>query len=310
VSEAIKNLLADKDNIRIDTWLSDKIEGFSRTYMQKLINSKLVLVNDNPVKANYKLKLGDEVSVTIPEKKELDIVPENIDLNIIYEDSFILIINKPKGMVVHPAAGNYSGTLVNALINYCGKNLSDIGGTIRPGIVHRLDKDTSGILVVAKNNEVHKTLTNSFKLHNVKRVYISLVKGVIKENTGKIVLPIGRHPVNRKKMAVDRKNGREAITHFNVLERFDKTTYVELRLETGRTHQIRVHMSYIGHPIVGDQVYGGQNKNCSYGIKGQALHAKSLGFNHPVTGEYMEFEAEPPDDFKALLKKNSARHDG
>jgi 23S rRNA pseudouridine1911/1915/1917 synthase len=270
VSEAIKNLLADKDNIRIDTWLSDKIEGFSRTYMQKLINSKLVLVNDNPVKANYKLKLGDEVSVTIPEKKELDIVPENIDLNIIYEDSFILIINKPKGMVVHPAAGNYSGTLVNALINYCGKNLSDIGGTIRPGIVHRLDKDTSGILVVAKNNEVHKTLTNSFKLHNVKRVYISLVKGVIKENTGKIVLPIGRHPVNRKKMAVDRKNGRESITHFNVLERFDKTTYVELRLETGRTHQIRVHMSYIGHPIVGDQVYGGQNKNCSYGIKGQA----------------------------------------
>ncbi len=302
MSEWIR-LVSDKGNIRIDSWLAEELEEFSRTYAQKLINSKLVLVNNNPVKANYKLKSGDEVSVAIPEKKEFVITPENIDLDIIYEDNSILIINKPKGMVIHPAAGNYSGTLVNALMNYCGENLSNIGGNIRPGIVHRLDKDTSGILIVAKNNEVHENLSRCLKARCIKRVYIALVKGVIKENTGKINLPIGRHPVNRKKMTVDTKNGREAITHFNVLERFKSATYVELRLETGRTHQIRVHMSYIGHPIIGDKVYGGKGRDYRYGITGQALHAVLLGFNHPVTGEYMEFKAEIPDDFKMLLDK-------
>ncbi|NSW89969.1 MAG: RluA family pseudouridine synthase [Firmicutes bacterium] len=297
------NLLSDVDNKRIDTWLAGKLTWLSRTYIQKLINNNLVLVNGSPVKTNYKLKIGNEVCVTIPEAQKLDIVPEDIELDIMYEDDSILIVNKPKGMVVHPAAGNYSGTLVNALMSYCGENLSDINGIIRPGIVHRLDKDTSGILVIAKNNEAHRELSRSLKTHSIKRVYVALVKGIIKENTGRINLPIGRHPVNRKKMSVNTKNGREAITYFRVLERFNRATYVELTLETGRTHQIRVHMSYIGHPVIGDEVYGGKDKDYGYVIKGQALHAKLLGFNHPVTGEYMEFEAELPQDFKELLDK-------
>lgn len=303
MSKQLINLLADEDNKRIDSWLAEKLKELSRTYIQKLINDNLVLVNNSSVKANYKLKFGDEVLVTIPGVEKPDIIPENIDLDIIYEDNSLLIINKAKGMVIHPAAGNYSGTLVNALMNYCGENLSNIGGNTRPGIIHRLDKDTSGILIVAKNNEVHKKLSNSLKAHCIKRVYIALVKGVIKENTGKINLPIGRHPVNRKKMTVDTKNGREAITYFSVLERFSNAAYVELRLVTGRTHQIRVHMSHIGHPIIGDSVYGGKYRNHNYGIKGQALHAKLVGFNHPTTGEYIEYEAEPPDDFKALLDR-------
>lgn len=297
------NLLSDVDNKRIDTWLAGKLTWLSRTYIQKLINNNLVLVNGSPVKTNYKLKIGNEVCVTIPEAQKLDIVPEDIELDIMYEDDSILIVNKPKGMVVHPAAGNYSGTLVNALMSYCGENLSDINGIIRPGIVHRLDKDTSGILVIAKNNEAHRELSRSLKTHSIKRVYVALVKGIIKENTGRINLPIGRHPVNRKKMSVNTKNGREAITYFRVLERFNRATYVELTLKTGRTHQIRVHMSYIGHPVIGDEVYGGKDKDYGYVIKGQALHAKLLGFNHPVTGEYMEFEAELPQDFKELLDK-------
>jgi len=297
------SLLSDEDNKRIDAWLTGKLEGFSRTYIQKLINDNLVLVNGNPVKANYKLKAGYEVSIIIPEAKKPDILPEKIDLNVIYEDNSIIVINKPKGMVVHPAAGNYSGTLVNALMNYCGENLSDINGIIRPGIVHRLDKDTSGILIIAKNNEAHKKLSHALKARLVKRVYIALVKGIIKESNGKIDLPVGRHPVNRKKMTVNPKNGREAITYFRVLERFSNATYLELKLETGRTHQIRVHMSYIGHPVIGDGVYGGKDIAYGYGIKGQALHARLLGFNHPATEEYMEFEAEIPDDFKALLDK-------
>jgi len=207
-------------------------------------------------------------------------------------------------MVVHPAAGNYSGTLVNALMGYCGSNLSDINGVIRPGIVHRIDKDTSGILVVAKTNEAHIKLSEALKVHDIKRIYVAVVKGVIKQDRGRINLPIGRHPVDRKKMAVNFKNGREAITDFRVLERFDNATYVELKLETGRTHQIRVHMAYIGHPVMGDEVYGGRDKiSDACQISGQVLHAKILGFNHPVTNEYMEFEAEPPQYFIQLLEK-------
>lgn len=303
-----KNILADENNIRIDTWLAKKIKGYSRTYIQKLINDNMVLVNSNPIKSNYKIKPKDKISIAIPIKKTVKIMPEDIKLDIIYEDDSILIINKPKGMVVHPASGNYEETLVNALINYCGKNLSDIGGTDRPGIVHRLDKDTSGALIVAKNNQVHKFLAKEFKLKKIKRIYVSVVKGIIKEDTGKILLPVGRHPINRKKMAVNKEKGKEAITYFKVIERFVNNTYVELRLETGRTHQIRVHMSYIGYPVIGDLVYGNKNKNLGYKIKGQALHAKILGFNHPVTGKYMEFEAPLPKDFKSLLEHEMSKN--
>jgi len=293
-------LISEEDGIRIDAWLTSKLEKYSRSYIQKLIDDKLVTVNDKIVKSNYKLKQGDRVEVNVPEPVKLDVVPEKIDLDILYEDDDIIVVNKPKGMVVHPAAGNYSGTLVNALMEHCGGSLSDINGVIRPGIVHRIDKDTSGVLVVAKNNEAHDILSKKLKKHDIKRIYVAVTEGVIREDTGKIVAPIGRHPVERKKMAVNTKNGREAITHFKVLERFKDATYVQLELETGRTHQIRVHMSYIGYPIIGDSVYG--RKKNKYGIEGQALHAKVLGFEHPISGKYMEFEADIPDYFKKLLE--------
>jgi len=299
-----KTFISDDNNKRIDVWLTGKLEGFSRTYIQNLIDENLVTVNGNAVKSNYKVKAGDVINVTIPAPKNLDVVPEDIKLDVIYEDEHILVVNKPKGMVVHPAAGNYSGTLVNALMGYCGSNLSDINGVIRPGIVHRIDKDTSGILVVAKTNEAHIKLSEALKVHDIKRIYVAVVKGVIKQDRGRINLPIGRHPVDRKKMAVNFKNGREAITDFRVLERFDNATYVELKLETGRTHQIRVHMAYIGHPVMGDEVYGGRDKiSDACQISGQVLHAKILGFNHPVTNEYMACEAEPPQYFIQLLEK-------
>lgn len=294
-----KTYLSDEDNIRIDLWLSKKLEEYSRSYIQKLLGEGRIEVNGKQVKANYKLKAGDKIVLSIPEPKKLEITPEEIKLDILYEDSSIIVVNKPKGMVVHPAAGNYSGTLVNALMSYAGDSLSDINGVIRPGIVHRIDKDTSGILIVAKNNAAHEKLSKMLKDHNIKRQYVAVVKGVIREESGKVDAPIGRHPVDRKKMAVNVKNGRRAVTHFRVLERFREETYVELTLETGRTHQIRVHMSYIGHPVIGDEVYG--RKNDRYGIKGQALHARVLGFNHPETGEYMEFTAEPPEYFNELL---------
>jgi 23S rRNA pseudouridine1911/1915/1917 synthase len=230
----------------------------------------------------------------------LDIKAENIGLDILYEDEDIIVINKPRGMVVHPAAGNYTGTLVNALLKHCSGSLSDINGVIRPGIVHRIDKDTSGILVVAKNNNSHGKLSDRLKEHDIRRVYIAVAEGIIPEESGKIDAPVGRHPVDRKKMAVNVKNGRRAVTHFKVLERFKETTLLELKLETGRTHQIRVHMSYIGHPLVGDTVYG--RKKQKYNFEGQALHARLLGFVHPSTDKYMEFEAEPPQVFKALIE--------
>jgi len=296
----IINIKSDTENERIDSWIASKVERFSRTYVQKLIDDKKITVNGRPVKSNYRLKPGDEIVINVPEPEKIEIKPEKIDIEILYEDEDILVVNKPKGMVVHPAFGNYSGTLVNAIMEYCGDRLSDINGVIRPGIVHRIDKDTSGVLVIAKNNAAHEFLSAKLKKHDINRVYVAVVEGVIKDECGMIDAPIGRHPVERKKMAVNTKNGRRAITHFRVLERFKENTYVELKLETGRTHQIRVHMSFIGHPVVGDKVYG--RKKQKYNIEGQALHAKLLGFEHPTTGRYVEFEAELPGYFRELLE--------
>lgn len=285
---------------RIDVYLNEKNDAFSRSQIQKLIESQDILVNDKSTKSNYKLRLKDEISVSIPEPKELKIEPEDIDIEIMYEDEDVIVVNKPQGMVVHPAAGNYSGTLVNALLGKC-KDLSSINGVIRPGIVHRIDKDTSGVLVVAKNDLAHRNLAEQIKEHTVKRIYIALVEGRLRNDEGTIDLPIGRHPIERKKMSVVSKNGRNAITHFSVIERFKNTTLIKVKLETGRTHQIRVHMSYIGHPLVGDPVYG--HKKQKYNLRGQALHAMTLGFNHPRTNKYMEFTSPLPEYFRLLIEK-------
>lgn len=299
-NEVIK-INSDAENVRIDAWLAGKLGNHSRTYVQKLIDDGMVDVNGKKIKTNYKLKIDDEISVCIPQPEKLDISAENIQIDVLYEDEDIIVVDKPKGMVVHPAVGNYSGTLVNALMGYCGDELSDINGVIRPGIVHRIDKDTSGVLVVAKNNIAHERLSAKLKEHDIKRIYVAVVEGVLREESGKIDAPIGRHPVERKEMCVNTKNGRRAVTYFKVLERFENATYVEVTLETGRTHQIRVHMSYIGYPIIGDKVYG--RKKQKYDIDGQALHARILGFLHPITNEYMEFEAALPEYFDNLLKE-------
>ncbi len=286
---------------RADAVLTEKcshlLPGSSRSYMQKLMENGCVLLNNMPVKSNYKIKSGDCFALDIPEVKELDVKPENIPLDIVYEDNDIIIINKARGMVVHPADGNYTGTLVNALLYHC-KDLSDINGVRRPGIVHRIDKDTTGLLVVAKNNKSHTFLADQIKEHKVSRIYTSLTEGIIEENSGTVNAPVGRHPVDRKKMAVNTKNGKEAITHFTVLKRYSNTTLVRCRLETGRTHQIRVHMAYIGHPVTGDPVYGRRDKR---GLSGQALHAGELSIIHPSTGEAMNFFAPLPADFQNLL---------
>ncbi len=286
---------------RLDVWLTEKLGKFSRSHTEKLIDDGNVQVNDKKEKPGYKLRMNDNISMIIPEPVQLEVKAESIKLDVLYEDSDIIVINKPRGMVVHPAAGNYTGTLVNALLDHCKDSLSDINGVIRPGIVHRIDKDTSGVLVVAKNNGSHGKLSDKLKEHDINRVYIALAEGTIHEENGKIDAPIGRHPVERKKQAVDVKSGRRAVTYFKVLERFKTATLLELRLETGRTHQIRVHMSYIGHPLVGDLVYG--KKKQKYGFEGQALHARLLGFEHPGTGEYVQFEAEPPEEFQKLVGK-------
>lgn len=298
--EEIK-LISVQKNERLDAWLSGKLEKYSRTYVKKLIDDARVLVNGKAVKSNYKLKENDTVAISIPDPEVLDVKAENIDLNVVYEDDDLVVIDKPKGMVVHPAAGNYSGTLVNALMDYCGESLSDINGVIRPGIVHRIDKDTSGLLVVAKNNNAHEKLSAMLKEHDITRIYVAVVEGIIREEGGKIDAPIGRHPVDRKKMAVNTKVGRRAVTHFKVLERFKDATYVELRLETGRTHQIRVHMAYIGFPILGDEVYG--RKKQRFDLQGQALHARTLGFIHPSRQEYVEFDTGIPEYFVKLLEE-------
>ncbi|KYH29792.1 MULTISPECIES: RluA family pseudouridine synthase [Clostridium] len=299
----IEQLIVDEEyvNFRLDVFLSKKYEDKSRSYIQKLIEEEKIKVNDKIKKSNYKLRLNDVITVNIPETQELVVEPENIPLNILYEDEDIIVVNKPQGMVVHPAPGNYNGTLVNALLYHC-KDLSGINGVARPGIVHRIDKDTSGILVVAKNDRAHKKLAEQLKEHTMKREYIALLEGRLKSDEGTIDKPIGRNPKDRLKMGVV-EGGKKAVTHYKVLERYEKNTLVKCILETGRTHQIRVHMSYIGYPLVGDPIYG--FKRSKFSLNGQMLHAKKLGFIHPSSGEYMEFESDLPDYFKEVLRKLS-----
>lgn len=295
-------ITSEQVNNRIDKLLSDLIPELSRSYIQKLLSEGNILVNDTPVKSNYKLRLDDTISVTIPEPEDIDILPEDIPLDIVFEDEDILIVNKPKGMVVHPAAGHYTGTLVNAIMYHCKDQLSSINGVLRPGIVHRIDMDTTGLLVVCKNDLAHQSLAEQLKVHSITRKYYAIVYDNIVEDEGTINKPIGRHPTDRKKQTIDLRNGREAITHYRVLERLNgKYTFIECQLETGRTHQIRVHMSSIHHPILGDAVYG-PDKN-SYHLQGQTLHAGVLGFQHPRTGNYVEFQSELPDYFEELLKQ-------
>ena len=295
-------MYADAENIgeRIDKFISDSAEEISRSYAAKLCTDGLVTVNGKALGKNYKIKGGEEISADIPEPEELSLVPENIPLDIVYEDDDVIVINKPQGMVVHPAAGNESGTLVNALLYHCGESLSAINGVIRPGIVHRIDKDTSGLLVAAKNNEAHLKLSEQLKERKALRKYNALVNGNIKEDFGTVNKPIGRSPSDRKKMAIV-QGGREAVTHYSVLERFGRYTLIECVLETGRTHQIRVHMASLGHSIVGDKVYGVKKER--FNLNGQLLHARTIGFVHPKTGGMMEFSAPLPDYFEAVLEK-------
>ena len=299
MSNKIEKLVVDEENIRLDSYIAKKYNKLSRTMIQKLIEEGNILVNENKKKLSYKVILNDEITINVPETEETDIKPENIPLDIIYEDDDIIVINKPKGLVVHPANGNPDGTLVNAIMAICKESLSGIGGKIRPGIVHRLDKDTSGILIVAKNDKAHINLSNQIKNREMKKIYIALVRGVVNENEATIDMPIGRSTKDRKKMAV-RKDGKEAITHFKVLKRFPKYTLLEVKIDTGRTHQIRVHMAEIGHPVVGDVVYS--NGKNDFGVVGQMLHAKSLDFKHPITGKQMHLEAELPKYFKDILE--------
>ena len=286
------------------------VDNLTRSYIKNLIDDELVTVNGKKQKAGYSLKENDIINIQIPEDKEANIKAEDIKLNIMYEDDDILIVDKEKGMVVHPANGNYSGTMVNSLMYSHKDKLSSINGTIRPGIVHRIDKDTSGILVVAKNDNAHKKLSEQFKVHSITRKYIALVKGIIKEDTMDIDYPIGRSSKDRKKMAVTYKNSKEAKTHIKVLKRFynSNVTLVEATLETGRTHQIRVHMAYVGHPLVGDEVYG--KKDPRFKIEGQMLHAKTLGFIHPTKNSYIEFESNLPEYYLEILKKLENKEKG
>lgn len=291
----------EEAGVRIDRYLSDQCQDISRSYLQKLLKEQSVLVEEKPVKSNYKVNAGDRISLTLPEIREPEIMPEEIPLDIVYEDKDIILINKPKGMVVHPAAGHYSGTLVNGLMSHCRSELSGINGVMRPGIVHRIDMDTTGVLIVCKNDMAHNSISEQLKEHSITRKYAAIVHGVLKDDEGTINAPIGRHPIDRKKMSINEKNGREAVTHYRVLERFRQFTYIECQLETGRTHQIRVHMASIGHPLLGDSVYG--PAKCPFRLTGQTLHAGVLGFIHPRTGEYMEFTAPLPDYFEELLRK-------
>ena len=288
---------------RVDKALPLIHSDFSRNSVQQLISDGLVLVNGAPCNKKTSLKSGDVISVQVPDPVTLSVEAEDIPLDIVYEDDHLLVVNKPKGMVVHPAAGNYNGTLVNALIHHCGDSLSGINGVIRPGIVHRIDKDTSGLLVVAKNDVAHKGLAEQIKEHSFTRVYNTVVVGNVKDDFGTIDAPIGRHPKDRKKQAITDKNSRNAVTHFEVLERFNGFTFLKVTLETGRTHQIRVHMAYRGTPVAGDVVYGNPKK--TYGLDGQCLNASTIGFIHPVSGEYLEFTTELPQYFKDFLRRIS-----
>ncbi len=302
MNKHIKFLICESEiNQRIDKFISLKLDKYSRSSIQKMINNNNILINGKKSKNNYKLKLNDILEIIIPEPKEINILPENILLDIIYEDNDLLVINKKKGMVVHPAAGNQSGTLVNALLFHCKNSLSGINGKIRPGIVHRIDKDTSGLLIVAKNDFSHNKLAKQIKDHSFKREYETIVYGNIKNDSGTINFPIGRHQIDRKKMSVIYKNSKTAITHYKVIKRYYKFTHLKLKLETGRTHQIRVHMSYIGYPVAGDHVYG--PKKVIKELNGQCLHAKSIGFIHPRYEKYLEFESKLPSYFKTFLNQ-------
>ena len=307
----------NEEGDRIDRYLAEEMPERSRSYLQKLIKEQYIKVNNKPVKANYRLVLGDRVEVCIPEAKEPDIEPENIPLDILYEDEDVIVVNKPKQMVVHPAPGHYSGTLVNALMYHCGNELSGINGTSRPGIVHRIDMDTTGSLIICKNDMAHQSLAVQLKEHSINRIYEAIVHGNIKEEEGTVNAPIGRHPTDRKKMSIHAKNARNAITHYKVLKRFERYTYMEFQLETGRTHQIRAHMKHIGHPLFMDETYGGTEilrgqrsssykafiQNCFKLCPRQALHAKTLGFVHPTTKQQMDFDSEWPNDFRQLIEK-------
>ena len=291
----------DDVNKRVDVFLNEEMEDVSRSALQKNIEKGNITVNGEKISKNYKLHLGDIVEAELPPPENIDIVPEDIPLDIMYEDDDLIVINKSQNMVVHPAPGHYTGTLVNALMFHCGDNLSGINGVLRPGIVHRIDKDTSGVLVIAKPDLAHKGLSEQLAEHSMKRVYNAIVYNSFSEESGTVDRNIDRSKNDRKKMAVVMQGGRNAVTHYKVIEKLGKYTWVELQLETGRTHQIRVHMSYIGHPLLGDPVYG--PKKCPFNLNGQVLHAKVLGFIHPRTGEYMEFNSELPDYFSSLIER-------
>lgn len=285
---------------RIDRCMAMLMDSLSRSYIQKLVKEGQVLVNGKPVKSSYPVQTEDEVRFSLPPSQEPDIRPENIPLDILYEDRDLLVVNKPKGMVVHPAAGHYSGTLVNGVMYHCGSELSGINGVLRPGIVHRIDMDTTGSLIVCKNDKAHNSIAAQLKAHSITRRYRALCHGVIEEQEGTVDKPIGRHPTDRKKMAVNERNGKLAVTHYRTLQRFREYTYIECELETGRTHQIRVHMASIGHPLLGDTVYG-LGRKCPFSLQGQTLHAMTIGFMHPSTGEYLEVVAPLPEYFTHLL---------
>ncbi len=285
---------------RIDVFAAENYDGLSRSGFKKIFDAGGVFVGGKAVKANYKLRSGDVVTLEIPESEPLEILPQNIPLDILYEDDDVIVINKPQGMVVHPAPGHYTDTLVNALLYHCGDSLSGINGVLRPGIVHRIDMDTSGVIMAAKNNNAHRSLASQLAEHSITRKYNAIVYNNIKEDEGTVDKPLARNPQDRKKMAVV-PGGRRAVTHYRVIDRMGKFTFIEARLETGRTHQIRVHMTYIGHPLLGDSVYG--PKKQPFNLNGQALHARVLGFTHPSTGEYMEFESPLPEYFEKLIDR-------
>ena len=291
----------ESDGQRLDKWLTSVIENSSRNSIQKLCDDKRIKIGDKALAKNYKVSTGDQITVYLPEPHEIDLIPQNIPIEIVYEDDNLLVVNKPKGMVVHPAPGNYDGTLVNALLYHCKGRLSSINGVIRPGIVHRIDKDTSGLLVVAKDDISHAFLSEQIKSHRFDRFYQSVVYGKMKEESGTVNAPIGRHPIDRKKMCVINTNSKEAVTHYELIKNYRDFAYLKLKLETGRTHQIRVHMSYIGHPVAGDPVYG--NKKVITELCGQCLHAKTIEFIHPVTGKKMFFDSELPEYFTKFLSK-------
>lgn len=300
-NQVLLKVTVDDQGTRIDKYLSQMMPEQSRSYLQKIIKDGAVFSNLKAVKSNYKVVAGDDIQITLPEPVSLDVTPEEMDLDIIYEDDDVILINKPKGIVVHPSAGHENHTLVNGIMFHCKDNLSTINGVMRPGIVHRIDKDTTGVIVICKNDKSHSCLAEQLKEHSITRKYHAIVYNNFVEDEGMVNAPIGRSTSDRKKMSVNYKNGRDAITHYKVLKRFGKFTYIECTLETGRTHQIRVHMSSIGHPLLGDDVYG--PTKCPYNLQGQTLHAKVLGFIHPTTNEYVEFDAPLPDYFNDLLQR-------